>query len=258
MIKKIVIAILVVFTVALTVLLVHRWLMLENEQRAFIQLVAEVAVNRKNVENRYIGSDTSENAGEGERIGGEELEVLPEFQELVLENPDFAGWIKIDNTAINYPVMQTPEDLEYYLHRDFEGQVSYAGTPFVGTGDMQNMQEDIFLYGHNMKNGIMFADLLQYQKKEFWRIHQCVQLDNRFEHKKYTVFAAFFAEEKQWVDKDGLFYSTYEKRREEWIRKLVDSGLYETGIAPNTQSSLLFLVTCKQNGRFVVVATQKN
>ncbi len=92
-----------------------------------------------------------------------EAENPIEYREIVKGNPDFAGWISSAGTSIDYPVMQMSWEPEYYLHRNFAGEDSFAGVPFMGSGDMK--EGDIFLYGHNMKNGTMFADLLKYQKE---------------------------------------------------------------------------------------------
>lgn len=92
-----------------------------------------------------------------------EAENPIEYREIVKGNPDFAGWISSAGTSIDYPVMQMSWEPEYYLHRNFAGEDSFAGVPFMGSGDMK--EGDIFLYGHNMKNGTMCADLLKYQKE---------------------------------------------------------------------------------------------
>lgn len=252
MIKKFIMIIIIALTMISTVLLAYKWHVLDNEQQAFAQLADKVVNKKQYISKGYIDSKPTETVGKEE---GKKIDILPEYLDLFAENPDFAGWIVINDTIINYPVMQTPGDVEYYLHRDFERHDSYSGTPFVGTGNLQDLQHDIFLYGHNMRNGTMFAELLNYQQKEFWENHQTIQLDSRSERRSYTVFTAMLVNEQQWSNKDGLFSAFYTGQREEWIKKLINLGLYETDIIP--QSPLLFLVTCSQEERFVVVAFQK-
>lgn len=258
MMKKIFAVILFILTVILTVLLVQEWMKLNTERQDFTQLAAKVADERRKTEKVPLDAKQRETVTGGDGIEGNRAGILPEYQELILENPDFAGWVVIDGTAVNYPVMQTPEDVEYYLHRDFSGKDSYAGTPFVGTGDLQSLDDDIFIYGHNMKNGTMFADILCYQEKEFWETHQTIQLDNRSDHGKYLVFTALFVGEEEWVEREGLFSGCYAGRREEWIERLIDTGLYKTSADPGIHSRLLFLVTCRQKGRFVVAAFKES
>ena len=118
--------------------------MQEKEQIKF-----EILRNRISSERERI-SATAEVKRTGDKmmksLNGEERTVLPEYQELAEINPDFVGWIFIDGTNIDYPVMQTLWEPEYYLHRNFTREYSYAGVPFVGTGDLQAEKEDIFIY----------------------------------------------------------------------------------------------------------------
>lgn len=199
-----------------------------------------------------------------ESMVGEEKTVLPEFRKIVKENSDFSGWISIEGTNINYPVMQTLWDREYYLHRNFLGDYSYAGVPFVGTGDIKADYGDIFIYGHNMRNGSMFADLLNYQKEEFWREHPVIELDTLWEHRKYEIFAAFYANEEEWVQESGRLYQILYKSglsKTMVVRTLKEAGEYNTGITPVPECSILFLVTCsyrEPGSRFVVAGALKD
>lgn len=266
----------------LTVMLALRWNELDAEQLAFEALADQVAEKRQEKEameadTGYTGTVLSEagvKAGEvrenresdwqGNEGGADhkERDILPEYQNLVLENPDFVGWIFIEGTDINYPVMQTPEEPEYYLHRDFNGQDSYAGTPFVGSGNLQE-EGDLFIYGHNMKNGTMFADLLQYQQKVFWNAHPVIQLDNRYEHMKYQVISVFYAEETEWYGEGSLFNNTDlggNMKRDEVIETFQKRGMHENSVMLDSRNPLLFLITCsywKEDGRLVVVAVQE-
>lgn len=217
--------------------------MLDTEQQDFAELAAYVFDKKKNAGS---GVTETENAESVEDSGKrEEVEILQEYQELVLENPDFAGWIVIDDTVINYPIMQTPGEIEYYLHRDFKGQDSYAGMPFMGSGNLQKE-----------------AELLQYQKKPFWAAHPVVHLDNLYEHRKYRLFSVFHADETEWygddrVFSDGGFGSSM--TRDKYIEILRKRGLHENNVLINHEASLLFLVTCsyeKDNSCLVVAAVR--
>ncbi len=83
------------------------------------------------------------------------------------QNPDFFGWISIEGTELNYPVMHTPEDEEYYLRRDFNGEDSQSGVPFLSASCYEGCG-NYLIYGHNMKSGSMFATLLAYADRDFW------------------------------------------------------------------------------------------
>ena len=188
--------------------------------------------------------------------------ILPEYEELARCNPDLAGWIRIEGTGIDYPVMQTIDEREYYLHRNFNEEKSFAGVPFVGTGDLTAENEDVFIYGHNMKNKTMFAGLLNYQELEFWKGHPIIDLDTLWEHRKYKIFAVFYTTEDEWCNADGLFYPAVLKtieEREQYLKQIKEESLYETGITPDAETIIVFLVTCsyqRNDGRFVVAGVK--
>lgn len=89
---------------------------------------------------------------------------------LVTDNPNCVGWVSVTDTRIDYPVMYTPNDPEYYLHRNFEGNESAAGTPFLGKGCLLDGNSAI-IYGHNMNDGSMFASLRNFDNPEFGMNH---------------------------------------------------------------------------------------
>lgn len=185
-------------------------------------------------------------------------EILPEYQSLHDKNPDFAGWVSIEGTRIDYPVMQRLSDREYYLHRDFSGELSYAGVPFSGHGNLNGGAGAVFLYGHNMKSGSMFADLLKYEKKEFWEKNPEIILDTLYEHRKYTILASFYVEAKEWENRESPLYAlAYGKTDEKTacLQELKRMALYDTEMEISEKSEVLILVTCsyqKSDQRFVV------
>lgn len=272
----------------LTALLVNRWNTLNAEELAFKELADQVDEKKQEKEtgdgdtgyskaalykagikeevNRTIGEGQERERRENEirTKDNQERDILPEYQELALENPDFAGWIAIDKTAVNYPVMQTPEEPEFYLHRDFKGRDSYAGTPFAGTVSLQAESGDLFVYGHNMKNGTMFADLFGYLQNDFQDSHPVIRFDNRYEHRTYRVCSVFQAEETEWSREGGLFSDAGfmdGREREDFLREIQKRGGKEADERIEDKASLLFLVTCsygKENSRLVVAAVREN
>lgn len=98
------------------------------------------------------------------------------IQALIAENADCIGWLSIDGTNISYPVMHTPSDPQKYLRRNFYGKYSQSGVPFLdGRCDIQST--NLIIYGHNMKNGTMFADLKKYVDKDFLSAHRTVKFE---------------------------------------------------------------------------------
>lgn len=112
------------------------------------------------------------------------------YAQLKQRNEDFGGWIHIDQTVVDYPVMYTPGDLEKYLHRNFEGQYSFAGLPFLDTSyppDTTGVNQ--IIYAHNMKSGQMFATLHEYLKDDFWAQYKTLSFHTLDTQRNYEVLA---------------------------------------------------------------------
>ncbi len=188
--------------------------------------------------------------------------ALRKYDELYNRNPDFFGWLKIEDTRIDYPVMYTPRDSEYYLHRDFYGNYSDSGMLFMDGGCPADGSYAL-IYGHHMNNGSMFGGLPDYRDKDFYEKHKTVFFDTRFEQRDYEVVAAFYAEIYDVSDEEGRFcYYHYkdlsdESAFNEYVANVKSRAIYETGITPVYGDQLLTLSTCNyhtEDGRFVVVA----
>ena len=192
-----------------------------------------------------------------------EPEFLSGCQRLKLLNEDFFGWLSIDGTKIQYPVMHTPEDPEYYLHRDFDGNDARSGVPFLA-GDCFEGCGNYLIYGHNMKDKSMFSGLLSYADEDFWREHPMIHFDTVQLPGTYEVIAAFYAEAYSKDAQDVFRYYLYTDLREaerfsEYLSQVYSAALYDTGVKAQYGDGLLTLSTCSyhtENGRFVVVARQ--
>ena len=203
----------------------------------------------------------TEAAEPGIRWTGEEM--LAAYGPLHAENPDLFGWLSIEGTRIDYPVMHTPLEPQKYLHRDFNGEETYGGLPFL---DGQNGPDShqLLIYGHNMANGSMFHDLFQYGSQAFRDAHPVIRLDTLYGSHEFEVVGAFY--DRVYRKTDPVFKFDQFRRAEdpEQYRQAVDhyreKFLYDTGIVPQYGETLLALVTCAyhvEDGRFVVIARQK-
>ena len=125
----------------------------------------------------------------------EEKTVLPELAELYQQNGDLAGWIRIEDTNINYPVMHTPDNPDFYLKHGFDKEYSDYGCPYVQENcDVQLPSDNVILYGHHMKNGSMFADLEKFKNQDFWQEHKTFffnTVTDRYEYEIVSVFKTF-------------------------------------------------------------------
>ena len=186
------------------------------------------------------------------------------FEKLIARNSDFAAWLKIPGTEISYPVMSSPEE-DYYLHRNFDREESRSGTPYMAKG-CDTESDNILIYGHNMKNGTMFADLLKYEDESFFIQNPTISFDTVEKSSDYRILAVFF-EQIHYQDEENVFrYYDYsgrltKKQFEEYINAIKKISLYDTGNNTEYGNQLITLSTCShhtENGRFVVVAAEEN
>ncbi len=193
-----------------------------------------------------------------------EPEGFHRYDVLYEQNHDLFGWVRIDETALNYPVMHTPDDPEHYLRRAFDGTYSASGVPFLD-GECYEGCGNYIVYGHHMKNGSMFATLSDYADEAFWRAHPTVHFDTVAQPGEYQVLAAFYAKAHTVDETDVFRYYNYTDLTDEavfddYLRHVRAAALYDTGVTAEYGDQLLTLSTCSYHtadGRFVVVARQK-
>lgn len=181
------------------------------------------------------------------------------YRSLQQENPDFAGWVRIEGTRINYPVMYTPGRPEYYLHLDFHKQRSSYGTPFLDDRcSLEEPKTNLLLYGHHMKNGAMFADLQNYTRKEYFTAHPYVQFDLADQAGCYQIAVVVkvdaSSDQTPWQD---LMFPKDEAAFQQAWQTFCRQRFYDTGVELTMEDELLALVTCEytqKDGRLMVIA----
>lgn len=194
--------------------------------------------------------------------------VQKKFADLYRENKDFVGWIKIEDTHVDYPVMYTPEDDEdgeYYIHRDFEEDYSDAGLPFIDQNcEIEYPTDNIIIYGHNMNSGTMFHDILQYENQEFYEQHKTFSFDTLFENGTYEVVAMFYGQILEEQSKEFKYYefvnAADEEEFDDFIKNIKAMSIIDTGVEVEYGDKLVTLSTCAyhvEDGRFAVVARKK-
>lgn len=141
------------------------------------------------------------------------------IQALIAENADCIGWLSIDGTNISYPVMYTPSEPQKYLRRNFYGEYSQSGVPFLdGRCDLQST--NLIIYGHNMKNGTMFSDLKKYVNREFLNTHRTVKFETTDGVQTFIVTEA---------QKTNTSDAWYDRIAAEDDRQLILSTCYGSG-----------------------------
>ena len=189
---------------------------------------------------------------------------LERYLELFRQNNDLAGWITIEDTNINYPVMYAPYEKDYYLKKNFEKEYSSYGVPYIAEHCSPSEPSDnIIIYGHHMNDGSMFADLMKYESKKFYESHKSIRFDTITEQGEYEVICAF---KTTVYDDEGFKFYLFanaedEKEFDAYVKKCKSLALYDTGVTVEYGDELITLSTCEyseKNGRMVVVAKKIN
>lgn len=181
-------------------------------------------------------------------------------KELKQMNDDFVGVLSIPDTIINYPVMYTKGE-DYYLRRSFDKKQSDAGTLFIDKHNtIDPIDDNIIIYGHNMKNGTMFHELLNYKKESYYQEHKYIYFNKVDNSEKYEIISVFYS--KVYYETDNVFkyYKFYNASNEEelndYIKNIKELSLYNTNVDAKLGDKFITLSTCEysqENGRFVVI-----
>lgn len=177
------------------------------------------------------------------------------------QNSDCIYWIRIPGTDIDYPVMHRPQDHNYYLERDFNGEYSPHGSLFMSEDCDPDTSDNLIIYGHHMQDGSMFAGLEEYKKEEFYKDHKYVELETLHGRGEYIVIAAFAV--PVYTGHDFEYYAFTKAEDEDDYGKFVSEckgrSYYDTGNTAEYGQRLLTLSTCEyshKNGRMVVLAAK--
>lgn len=188
-------------------------------------------------------------------------EVLDEYKNLVNQNKKLIGWLKIDDTNIDYPVMQTTNN-EYYLDHNLNQEYDKNGSIFLDKDcDVIKPSTNFILYGHNMKSGQMFGKLEAYSSEDYFKDHRYIQFDSIYQKGTYEVMYVFRSRiyrEEEIVFKYYQFIDAIsEQEFDSYMEEMKAISMYDTGVTAQWGDQLLTLSTCdysEKDGRFVVVA----
>lgn len=221
--------------------------------------------NDKKQENRF---------GQLEEIEeGRDENPVPSIAPKEKENPDWIGWLKIKGTSISYPVMQREGDSEYYLHRDFDGNYSFYGTPFLDSRCTID-SDNCIIYAHNINGGRMFGALHAYSSESYYKEHPEISFRAGDEKRKYQVLSVMQ------TNISSPVYSFIDvgnwDEYQEYVKKIISGSLYQTEMGEQIRDELekdtseeffrkyqfLTLSTCRswvgKDARQLVVAVRKS
>ena len=195
----------------------------------------------------------------------EETERMLKVKKLQEENEDIVGWIEIENTNINYPVLQGTDN-EYYMTHNYKKEKSKNGSIFLDSNyNWQISSNNLLIYGHNLGNGTMFQELLKYEKKSFYEKHPTIRFTTTEEDAEYEIISVFKSRVYYKSEKNVFRYyyfinSQSEEEYNQFVKNAKNSSLYEIDATATYGNQLITLSTCSyyvQDGRFAVVGRKK-
>lgn len=192
----------------------------------------------------YVDTDTDEHKKDNDKSPYKSIE-------------NCVAWVEIPDTKISYPIMQKKGYPEYYLHRNYKGDYSYSGTPFLDERcDVQHSNNSI-VYGHNMKDGTMFSKLLDFKNQDYCKSHSKINLVIEGEKTEFTLYAVAK------VKSDDTWYSYTDNADEETFYNLIshiqNKSLYLSDKEIKYGDFFITLSTCEysqDNGRLIIIGTR--
>lgn len=183
--------------------------------------------------------------------------------ELYEINNDFIGWLDIEDTKLSYPVMQTKENPNYYLKRDFYKNYSSYGTPYIAEQCDIKTSDNVIIYGHHIKNNAMFGILENYKNKDYYRKHSIITFETLEEKSEYQTFAVFKTVAYSSKGFKYYDYTSFDNIEDynSFVNKCKELSMYDTETIPTEKNQILTLSTCEysnKNGRLVVMAYKIN
>lgn len=196
-----------------------------------------------------------------EPIEDEEIiQMIPGYDELLSINPDFIGWIEINDTQVNNPIVYPSQGNDYYLKHSFYNDYNSRGTLFIQENTSFDDHATI-IYGHYMKDGTMFGELKKFTDEDFFNNHQYITITDLYEEKTYEVISVFKDYVHTTDDTSFKFYKYYGNPDEEEFNRMINfitnNSIHSRHIDKLTiDDHIIQLVTCSYhvtNGRLSVV-----
>ena len=229
----------------------------------------EFVQNNLENETENVEADLEENkdttATENMEEKAQETERMLQVKQLQEQNADIVGWLEIENTNINYPVLQGTDN-SYYMTHNYKKENSKNGAIFLDANYNWNIpSNNLLIYGHNLGNGMMFQELLKYEKKEFYQEHPVIRFTTKDEDAQYEIISVFKSRVYYKSEKNVFryYYFINNKSEEEYnqfVKNAKNASLYPIDATANYGDQLITLSTCAyyvEDGRFVVVGRRK-
>lgn len=192
---------------------------------------------------KVIGDSGAVNA---KKVG--KVTVPEKYSEYYEKNNDFVGWIKIDDTSIDYPVVQG-EDNDFYLTHNFDREPEARGTIYMAFDcDPELKSKNTVIHGHNWLDGTVFSELAQYSDFEYYKKHPVIEFNTRTQMHKWKIIAVFITSADPNEDNDYVFNYVYPNMGGEnfiaYSNELKKRTLFYTDVDYYMNDKFLTLSTC--------------
>ena len=164
-----------------------------------------------------------------------------EVNDAYIDNEDYRGWIKVENTNIDYPILQG-NDNQYYLDKDINKEYLASGSIFMNYLNNGFNDENTVLFGHNMRNGTMFGQLKKYKEKDFFYGNNDIDIElSNGDNLKYKVFSVYITNAE-----DNYIKTKFDNRDEykEFLERIKNKSIYKSEIDLNEDDKIITLSSC--------------
>lgn len=258
--------------IIISALYIFKFYKMSNEATEESQLLNEIDLETQEKANNSSNDiETKNNEADGntskniENNNIETTERMLKVKKLQKENDDIVGWLEIEDTNINYPVLQG-DDNEFYLNRNYKKEKSEKGSIFLDAKYNWNIpSNNLLIYGHNIINGLMFQDLLKYESQDFYKKHPNIKFTTEKDDKEYEIISVFKSRVYYKAEKNVFrYYDFINAKKEEdymeFVKNAKKTSIYDIEATAKYGDELITLVTCSyhiEDGRFVVIGREK-
>lgn len=253
--------------IVLSLIYIINFFSLKQEAKEQTKLLSTIGIyekeNAKEVAQNI--SEDEEEKVESESEENDETERMLQVKELQEQNTDIIGWLEIENTNINYPVLQGTDN-SYYMTHNYKKENSKNGSIFLDANYNWNIpSNNLLIYGHNLGNGMMFQELLKYEKESFYQEHPIIRFTTAEEDAEYEIISAFKSRVYHKSEKNVFRYYFFlnnesEEEYNQFVKNAKNVSLYPIDATANYGDQLITLSTCSyyvQDGRFAVVGKKR-
>ena len=241
---KILLSMLLIVIMAISSIIVFKNKKEDHKEEKIIEQVIDTAYKKDDVENTQMNNLQENNIN---------------MNKLYEQNEDIVAWIKIDNSNINYPIMQTIKNPNYYLRKNFYKEYSYYGTPYLSEQCNINSSDNLIIYGHHINGFKMFGELEHYKNKEYYDKHKTINIYTLNDERKYEIIYVFRTFTNTKFDYYNYINFNDESEFNTFNSKCKELAFFDTQIQCNYGDKFITLSTCdytSENARFVVIAKQ--